>query len=162
MQGVICPVIRLSEELSVFILGHFIPQNGQYLPLLCPLQGNLATARRPQIRPPCARWLVYSHWPRGFQMERRRAILYLGAGVLAGGVLGCDSESKPAATVTVFNNEKVHEAVGTLDGITGNLETDSENSEGGTNWRDVVSEVKEHIEQLRSALDDLPTALGYS
>jgi hypothetical protein len=42
MQGVICPMIRLSEELRVFVFGHFIPQDGQYLPLLCPLQGNLA------------------------------------------------------------------------------------------------------------------------
>jgi hypothetical protein len=25
MQAVICPVVRLSEELSVFILGHLIP-----------------------------------------------------------------------------------------------------------------------------------------
>jgi hypothetical protein len=94
-------------------------------------------------------------------MERRKAICCLGAGVLAGGILGCDSEPKPATTATMFNNEKVHEAVGTLDGIAGDLETDSENFGGGNNWRDVVPEVQEHIAQLRGTLDDLRVALGY-
>ena len=42
MQGVICPMVRLSEELSVLNTGPFHPQVGDYVPLFCPLQGNLA------------------------------------------------------------------------------------------------------------------------
>jgi hypothetical protein len=37
VQGVVCSVIRLSEELRVFILGHFIPKTDTIFPfsVLC-------------------------------------------------------------------------------------------------------------------------------
>jgi hypothetical protein len=49
----------------------------------------------------------------------------------------------------------------TLDDIVGDVEQDSEAFSDGSNWREVVSGLQEHVEQLRGALDDLRTALQY-
>jgi hypothetical protein len=54
---------------------------------------------------------------------------------------GCDSESKPAATATLLNNEDVHRAIQGLDSQIGSLEADVEEFDNG-DWRDVVPRVK--------------------
>jgi hypothetical protein len=76
-------------------------------------------------------------------------------------VFGCDSESKPATTATLLNNEDVHRAIQGLDSQIGNLEADVEEFDNG-DWRDIVPRVKEGAESIRGALDDLKKALGYS
>lgn len=75
-------------------------------------------------------------------------------------LIGCEPDQKPAATATITNNDAIKSAMDGLDGIAGSLEEDSDNF-GGGNWRDVVPEVQEHIEQLRGALSDLRAALQY-
>jgi hypothetical protein len=95
-------------------------------------------------------------------MQTRRDVIDA-IGCLAGLVLvvGCDPESKPAATATLLNNEDVHRAVQGLDSQIGNLEADVEEFDNG-DWRDVVPRVKEGADSIRGALDDLKKALGYS
>lgn len=84
-------------------------------------------------------------------MDRRS--FSLGAAFIGMAVLsGCDPDQKPSATATLTNNDKITSAMDTIDSITGDLETDSDNF-GGENWRDVVPEVQEHIAQLRGVAD---------
>jgi tetrahydromethanopterin S-methyltransferase subunit B len=74
--------------------------------------------------------------------------------------MGCDSDPKPAATATLTNNAAIKTQMDELEAIVADLEEDSENF-GGSNWREVVPSVKEHVEQLRGAVDDLLKALKY-
>lgn len=92
-------------------------------------------------------------------MDRRS--FSLGAAFIGIAALtGCEPDQKPSATASFTNNDKITSAMSTIDSITGDLETDSDNF-GGENWRDVVPEVQEHIAQLRGAIDDLRAALEY-
>lgn len=93
-------------------------------------------------------------------MKRRdafRSLFGLGA---AGVLIGCDSEPKPDTTATVFNREKVHQAVLQLDSEVASLESHAEDF-GTTNWKEVVPKVENDAANLRGALDDLMHELGY-
>ena len=94
-------------------------------------------------------------------MKRRDLFLSFAGAAPGLLLLGCEAESKPAATATLTNNQAVHDATQTLDTVAGDLEQDAEAFDSD-NWRDVVGQVKEHIEQLRGAVDDLRAALQYS
>ena len=95
-------------------------------------------------------------------MQTRRDVL-AAVSYLAGLALvaGCDSESKPAATATLFNKEEVHSAIQELDSQIGGLEGDADAFDT-ENWSEVVPRIKEGAESVRSALDELKKALGYT
>ncbi|HEV2494514.1 MAG TPA: hypothetical protein VG204_15740 [Terriglobia bacterium] len=73
---------------------------------------------------------------------------------------GCEEEPKPNPTATLFNQEKVHEAMKQLGDSLEGLESSVEEFDT-TNWREVVPKVREDAEELRDAFDSLRAELGY-
>jgi outer membrane murein-binding lipoprotein Lpp len=94
-------------------------------------------------------------------MNRRDLLLTLSGAASGLLIAGCETEPKPAATATLTNNQAVHDATQTLDAVAGDLEEDAEAFDSD-NWRDVVGQIKEHIERLRGAVDDLRAALQHN
>ncbi len=97
---------------------------------------------------------------RCIQVDRRSAILKVVPLSALIGLLGCESEPKPSATATLFDNEKVHEATQAVESATSNVEASVEDFDS-ENWREVVPKVKDAVVELRSAVDDSRSALGY-
>jgi hypothetical protein len=91
---------------------------------------------------------------------KRRQFVAIAPLAVAGSLVGCDDTTKPSSTASFTNNDRIKSAVDELDSLAGTLEEDSENFDG-SNWREVVPDVKEHIESLRGAVDNLMEALGY-
>ena len=93
------------------------------------------------------------------QIQRREAlgILCVGLTILA----GCDSESEPDTTATVFNKEGVHQAMKAVIDAVEALEGDVEDFRT-TSWKEVVPNVESGVGELRDAVDKLRQELGYS
>ncbi len=93
-------------------------------------------------------------------MDRRHAVMAM-TGAVAILSPGCESESKPDSTATLFNREGVHNA---MQGLVTALETLESDVDGfqTTNWREVVPEVESAVIDLRSAVEELQKELGYS
>jgi hypothetical protein len=90
----------------------------------------------------------------------RRAFGVLTAATLVLATTGCEEEPKPSATATLFNKEKVHEAMKELVDALEALESSVDDFDT-TNWREVVPNVKQDTEEIRGAVDTLRAELGY-
>lgn len=93
-------------------------------------------------------------------MNRRDFGLALSTCAVAA-LTGCDTEQKPAATATIFNNDAIQTALKTLasaiDDLVGSVsEFDSED------WKEVVPEVTGSAENVSSAFESLRKELGVS
>lgn len=121
--------------------------------LACPFSGQITTVNKQTLCPCCPADRL------GPPMKRRQfvAIAPLAAAVC---LVGCDDTPKPSSTASLTNSDQIKSAVDELDSLAGTLEEDAENFDGN-NWREVVPDVKEHIESLRGAVDNLMQALGY-
>ena len=92
-------------------------------------------------------------------MKRREFTLLTGASFLIG-VAGCNEESKPSPTATLFNNDKVNKAVKELIEFVALLDEDIAKFESD-DWRDVVPQVRNDTDAIADAVSELRKALGY-
>ena len=94
-------------------------------------------------------------------MDRRHfALAALSSATLLAGCRS-ESEAKPSRDATLLHNEGVREAVNDLDQAVNNLEMriGQFNAE---NWQDALTNVQTSSIRLRSDVDELKRALGYS
>ena len=73
---------------------------------------------------------------------------------------GCNQEPKPSSTATLFNDQKVHDAMKALIDALEALESGVDDFDT-TSWREVVPQVKADVGEVRSAVDTLRAELGY-
>jgi len=93
-------------------------------------------------------------------IDRRTTLLGLTGSVVTA-LSGCNSEPKPSATSTLFDADKVHSAMKSLEAATDDLQS-SVGQFDAENWRDVVPNVKTASDDIAGAVAELRTALGYS
>ena len=77
---------------------------------------------------------------------------------VAGRLIGCDTDQKPAATATLLNNPELKEAMKAVDSAIDGLEGDGGRFED-ENWREVVPDVQSVASDVRDAFDSLRRAL---
>jgi len=77
----------------------------------------------------------------------------------AAALAGCDTDQKPSHTATLLNNSGVQDALKSVEDAIGGLESNVSDFDDD-NWREVVPEVKTSADDVRSAFENLRTALG--
>ena len=89
----------------------------------------------------------------------RRAILRLAPPtLLLSAMIGCDSDS-PSRTACLFKNQSIKEAMDELEGTIDNIESRCGDFHD-ENWRDVVPDVKDLVDELVAKFVDLREILG--
>jgi hypothetical protein len=75
--------------------------------------------------------------------------------------VGCDKESRPAATASLTNNDEIHNAMQTLIDAASSLQSDVADFDT-EDWKEVVPNVRTAASDIETAVLSLKIALGYS